>query len=128
MGTAGQRHRASGGLETEVLAALWAADRPLTAGNVARALGGDLAYTTVQTILTRLHDKGAVSRERVGRSHAYTPLLDDAGMSAQRMRALLDRGADQTAVLSRFVGTLSPDQERTLARLLTRPDGHGAQR
>ena len=126
MGTAGHRHRANGGLETEVLAALWAADRPLTAGEVAQALDSDLAYTTVQTILTRLHDKGAVSRELVGRAHAYTPLLDDAGISAQRMRALLDRGADQTAVLSRFVGTLSPDEERTLARLLTRRDGEGA--
>ena len=50
--------RAKGSLESEVLAALWAAERPLTAGDVAAALDGDLAYTTVQTILVRLHGKG----------------------------------------------------------------------
>jgi predicted transcriptional regulator len=36
-----------------VLAALWAADAPLTAGEVVDALGGGLACNTVQTILTR---------------------------------------------------------------------------
>ena len=48
-----RRRRASGSLESEVLAALWAADKPLTAGEVVDTLGGDLAYNTVQTILTR---------------------------------------------------------------------------
>ncbi len=115
------RRRESGGLEAEVLAALWAADSPLTPGEVVDAVDGDLAYNTVQTILTRLYQKGAVRRELAGRAHAYTPLLDEAGLAARRMRALLDRGGDQAAVLSQFVGTLSLEEERTLARLLTRP-------
>ena len=115
------QRRESGGLEAEVLAALWAADSPLTPGEVVDAVGGDLAYNTVQTILTRLYQKGAVRRELAGRAHAYTPLLDEAGLAARRMRALLDRGGDQAAVLSQFVGTLSLEEERTLARLLTRP-------
>ena len=113
-----QRRRPSGGLESEVLAALWAADRPLTPGEVTDAVGGELAYTTVQTILTRLHRKGAVVREQAGRAHAYRPVVDDAGLAAQRMRALLDRGGDHAAVLTRFVGTLTPDEEATLAQLL----------
>ena len=53
---ADERHgecAAGAGLEAEVLAALWAADAPLTAGEVVDALGGGLAYNTVQTILTR---------------------------------------------------------------------------
>jgi predicted transcriptional regulator len=109
---------AAGGLESEVLAALWAADRPLTPGEVSDAVGGELAYTTVQTILTRLHRKGAVVREQAGRAHAYRPVIDDAGLAAQRMRAMLDRGGDHAAVLTRFVGTLTPDDEATLAKLL----------
>lgn len=112
--------RAKGSLESEVLAALWAAGRPLTAGEVVDAVGGDLAYTTVQTILTRLHAKGAVRRELTGRAHAYTPLLDDAGLAADRMRAMLDRGGDRAAVLSRFLHTLTPEDEDTLAELLDR--------
>ena len=116
-----QTRRPAGGLESEVLAALWAADRPLTPGEVSDAVGGGLAYTTVQTILTRLHRKGAVVREQAGRAHAYRPVIDDAGLAAQRMRAMLDRGGDHAAVLTRFVGTLTPDDEATLAKLLGAP-------
>jgi predicted transcriptional regulator len=99
---------------------LWSADKPLTAGDVVDGLGGELAYNTVQTILARLHDKGAVRREAAGRAHAYTPVLDDAGLTANRMRAMLDRGPDHTAVLTRFLGTLTPDEEATVAKLLNR--------
>ncbi len=113
-----RRRRPSGHLESEILATLWAADEPLTAGDVVAALGGDLAYTTVQTILARLHAKDAVVREQHGRAHAYTPVLDDAGLAAHRMRAMLDRGGDHAAVLNRFVGTLSAEEECTLAELL----------
>lgn len=121
------KRRAPGSLESEVLATLWAAQRPVTAGEVVDALADGLAYNTVQTILTRLYAKGAVRREQLGRAHAYTPVLDDAGLAANRMHAMLDRGGDHVAVLSRFVGTLTPEQEATLAGLLPRrePDGAG---
>jgi predicted transcriptional regulator len=122
------KRRESGGLESEVLATLWAAGKPLTAGDVVDALGGELAYNTVQTILTRLHGKSAVHREQAGRAHAYTPVLDQAGLAANRMRAVLDRGGDHAAVLSQFLGTLSPDEEATLARLLNQHNGSGADR
>ena len=121
------RRRASGSLESEVLAALWAADKPLTAGEVVDALGTDLAYNTVQTILTRLHAKGAVHREQAGRAHAYTPVLDEAGLAAARMRAMLDRGGDHAAVLARFLGTLTPQQEATLAQLITQHQAAGGE-
>jgi predicted transcriptional regulator len=117
--------RAKGGLESEVLAALWAADGPLTPGDVVQAVDDDLAYTTVQTILVRLHAKGAVIREQVGRAFAYTPVLDDAGLTADRMQALLDRGADHVAVLQQFVRTLSREDETALAELLARQQGQG---
>lgn len=119
------KRRQSGGLESEVLATLWAADKPLTPGEVVDELGGELAYNTVQTILTRLHGKGAVRRERAGRAHAYTPILDEAGLAANRMRAMLDRGGDHAAVLTRFLGTLTPDEEATLSQLLNQPKTAG---
>ncbi len=110
--------RAKGSLESEVLAALWSADRPLTAGEVAGSLDRDLAYTTVQTILARLHAKGAVRRDLIGRAHAYTPLLDDAGLAAERMQTMLDKGGDHAAVLTRFLHTLTAEDEATLTALL----------
>lgn len=100
------------------MAALWAADRPLTPKAVQAELGGELAYTTVMTALTRLHDKGVVSREKDGRAYAYTPVLDSPGIAAARMREVLEAGGDREAVLARFLGTLSDEDERTLAELL----------
>jgi hypothetical protein len=41
------------------------------------------------------------------------------------MRATLDRGMVTAAILTRFVSTLSPDEERTLARLLDPDRGSG---
>lgn len=105
--------RPSGELEAQVLAALWAADRPLTPQDVQLALGGDLARTTIATILARLHDKGTVERTRAGRAYAYTPTVQDpAGLAARRMRTELEREQDRSTVLARFVSDLSDDDER----------------
>ena len=117
------KRRQRGALESEVLAALWAARRPLTAGEVAVQLDGSLAYTTVQTILTRLLAKGAVQREQAGRAHAYSAVLDGSGIAATKMRAQLDASDDRESVLSRFLQDLSPEDEATLSSLLKRRKG-----
>ncbi|WP_035841882.1 BlaI/MecI/CopY family transcriptional regulator [Kitasatospora azatica] len=119
--------RPSGELEAQVLAALWAADQPLTPQDVQLALGGELARTTIATILARLHDKGTVERTRAGRAYAYTPTVQDpAGLAARRMRTELDREQDRSTVLARFVSDLSDDDERLLRELLgDGPAGEG---
>ncbi|WP_189719206.1 BlaI/MecI/CopY family transcriptional regulator, partial [Streptomyces chryseus] len=48
----GRGRRRQGELETQVLSALGRAPGPVTAAWVQEQLGGDLAYTTVITILT----------------------------------------------------------------------------
>jgi predicted transcriptional regulator len=117
---AASTRRAPGELEADVLAALWRAEEPMSPGQVRQALGSDLAYTTVMTILSRLHEKGSVTRQRAGRAYLYTPAYDQAEMAAAQMRELLDRGQDREEVLARFVGSLTTDDERTLASLLGR--------
>jgi predicted transcriptional regulator len=112
------KRRPSGALEAEIVAALWAADGPLTPKEVQAELGGELAYTTVMTSLTRLYEKGVVTREKRGRAYAYTAMLDSPGIAAARMRELLEAGGDREAVLARFLGTLSDTDERTLVELL----------
>ena len=115
----GRRSRRDpGGLEAEVLSALWAAESPLSPGDVQAALGGELAYTTVMTTLSRLFDKGLVMRERSGRAYLYQPVSEEAGHLASRMRALLDTGHDRGAVFSRFVDELSPADSELLTELL----------
>ncbi len=117
---AAHARRAPGELEADVLATLWRADGALSPGKVREALGSDLAYTTVMTILTRLHDKGSVTRRRVGRAFVYTPAFAQADLAASQMRELLDSGDDRAEVLARFVGSLTTDDELTLATLLRR--------
>ncbi|PAZ14369.1 CopY family transcriptional regulator [Streptomyces sp. SA15] len=121
------RRRGQGELEALVLSALREADGPATAGWVQERLGGDLAYTTVITILTRLLAKGAVARERAGRSFAWTPASDQAGLAARKMRKVLDAESDRQAVLASFVTGLDPNDEQLLRHLLdqSRGDGEG---
>lgn len=114
------RRRAPGELEGNVLTVLWRAGRPLSPGQVRTELGADLAYTTVMTILSRLHAKGSVRRSRDGRAYLYTPAVEQAELAASQMRSVLDNGHDREAVLARFVGTLSSAEERTLVNLLRR--------
>ncbi|AZM51467.1 CopY family transcriptional regulator [Streptomyces sp. WAC 01529] len=114
------RRRAQGELEQQVLAALHAARGPVSAAWVQERIGGDLAYTTVMTILTRLLAKDVVTRERAGRSFAWTSASDEAGLAAFRMRKVLDGESDREAVLASFVTTLTPDDEQLLRELLGR--------
>ena len=117
--------RAAGTLEAEVLATLWATAEPLTAQEVRRRLGGDLAHTTINTILGRLHDKGAVERRTSGRGYEYWPVLDQADLTARRMQALLDGAPDPASILSRFVDGLDPRTTEALRALLDGGDERG---
>ncbi|MFJ7492567.1 BlaI/MecI/CopY family transcriptional regulator [Streptomyces sp. NPDC097727] len=124
------RRRGQGELEAQVLAVLHSANGPATAGWVQEHLDGDLAYTTVITILSRLYAKNAVTRSREGRSYTWTSASDEAGLAALRMRRVLDGERDRDAVLARFISALSPGDEERLRALLDRaaapddPDNH----
>ncbi|MFI0781066.1 BlaI/MecI/CopY family transcriptional regulator [Streptomyces sp. NPDC021212] len=114
------RRRGQGELEAQVLVALREAPGPVSTAWVQERLGGTLAYTTVITILTRLLAKGAVSREKAGRSFVWTPTADEAGLAALRMRRVLDGESDREAVLASFLTGLLPQDEQVLRDLLAR--------
>ncbi|MEV5986285.1 BlaI/MecI/CopY family transcriptional regulator [Streptomyces sp. NPDC052051] len=118
MSDAMDERRPAGELEAAVMAALWAAQEPLTPAQVQSELASGLARTTVTTILSRLHDKGIVDRARQGRGYAYFTVQDAAGLTARRMHTELDRDADRETVLARFVAQLDPGDEAVLRRLL----------
>lgn len=114
--------RDKGSLEHEVLASLGAAGLPMTPAQVLEDMGATLAYTTVMTTLARLHEKGALVRERSGRAYAYSlaASVDSVGsaLTARRMSRLLDADHNRASVLARFVAELTADDERVLADLL----------
>jgi predicted transcriptional regulator len=113
--------RAAGELEAAVLAVLQGAGSPLSPGEVRERIGGSLAYTTVVTILSRLHAKGVLERTKAGRAYLYSPVADQPGLAARRMARVLDSEADREAVLARFVSTLSDSDEELLRRMLGDP-------
>ncbi|SCG68425.1 BlaI/MecI/CopY family transcriptional regulator [Micromonospora inositola] len=117
------RRRRHGDLEHEILAVLAAADAPLTPATVRERLAAGLAYNTVTTVLARLHDKGRVTRHPSGRAYAYQAVSDRAQVTAHQMRRLLDDDdTDRSAVLTRFVGSLTPEDEALLVALLQRTE------
>jgi predicted transcriptional regulator len=115
--------RAAGELEAGVLAVLQAAGSALSPGEVREQLGGGLAYTTVVTILSRLHAKGVLERRKAGRAYVYAPVADEPGLAARRMARVLDAEPDREAVLARFVSGLSGADEELLRRMLDDPPG-----
>jgi len=115
--------RAAGELEAAVLAVLQAAGSPLSPGEVRDRLGGGLAYTTVVTILSRLHGKGVLDRRKAGRAFLYMPVADEPGLAARRMAQMLDAEPDREEVLARFVSGLSGKDEDLLRRMLGETGG-----
>lgn len=113
-----------GPLEMQVLG-LFQAGAAKSVAEVQAALaeaGHDAAYTTVMTVLSRLCEKGVLSRERDGKRYLYT-LSRVAPARASRMVERIHRALFNTvrtrpiaALLER--DELSTDELRALKRLV----------
>lgn len=110
--------RALGALEHEVLAILWASDDALTPAEVLERHDGGLAYTTVMTILSRLNQKGLVSRESRGRAYEYSAVDSEVDFGARQLADTLAKVQDRPAVLSSFVDRLTTAEARALRKAL----------
>ncbi|MDA2960682.1 MAG: BlaI/MecI/CopY family transcriptional regulator [Actinomycetota bacterium] len=110
--------RPDGTLERDVLRILWACDDALLPGEINDRLDSDLAYTSIATVLTRLLDKGHVTREPRGRAFAYRAMSTEAAFTARRVNDLIAASSDRVGVLSAFIGTLNPDESRAIRELL----------
>src|SRR5262245_51801507 len=77
-------------LELEVLHVLWKTG-PANVQTVQRALKRELAYTTVQTILTVLHRKGKVRRTLRDKAYIYRPAVSKSKLTGHAVTELIDR-------------------------------------
>ncbi len=110
--------RGSGELESALLQALWRAGKPLSPSALHAAVGPELAYNTIHTVLTRMCDKGILRRSRLGAHRAYEPVQQPAEYGAERLHAVLESADDRVALLRRFVDKLTPQDEAALRALL----------
>jgi predicted transcriptional regulator len=107
-----------GSLERQVMECLWSAPEGLNAAQVRERPGaGELALTTVHTLLTRLEQKGFVEHDN-GRPRSFRATASQADHVAAVMREVLGEAADRDAVLARFVGSVSAGDASLLRRLL----------
>lgn len=113
-------HPLQGELQAQVMAAVWKIEggtvEQVRAALPARYRG---AYTTVQTVLNRLAERGLLEREKVGRGLVYSPKLTEAEYVARSIRGMLagaSADARQTALAS-LVGSLDKGEIGELQRL-----------
>ncbi len=112
-------------LEAEVMTELWG----LGEGPVRTVLDALNArsvkqrkYTTIMTIMARLHGKGVLTRERQGRTDIYTPILTAAQYQEARARhqvtQLVDEYGEVALVhFARQMAELDPKRQAALRRL-----------
>lgn len=110
-----------GPLERRVMEQLWLGGPQTVAKNLETlnaTTHRKLAYTTVMTILVRLHEKGYVSRSQGGRTYTYQATMDEPTLAAAVGRRELGRLIDRygAASLAGFAEELEPHGE--LARRL----------
>ncbi len=71
-----------GPLESEIMELVWAAPGPVSVreieGSLNKGRPDQLAYTTVMTVMSRLAEKGVLTRVREGRGYRYEAVAPDA--------------------------------------------------
>jgi BlaI family transcriptional regulator, penicillinase repressor len=89
-------------LELEIMNVLWETG-PANVQTVQQGIGRELAYTTVQTMLSILHRKGKVQRSLRDRAHFYEPMISRHLVISNSIRDIVDRlfaGSTESFVMS----------------------------
>ena len=116
-----KQKRQPGELEALVLGCLWDAKKSLTSQEIQTECGkqGELALTTVLTVLSRLEDKGLVSRDSDGgRSLLFRAVETREQHTARVMLSMIDEESNPTLALSYFTKGLSKTQRNALKKIL----------
>jgi predicted transcriptional regulator len=115
------RESSLGDLEKSVLETLSSSAEPLSVREIQMKLEwpDELAYTTVLTVLDRLHGKKLVSREKRNRSFYYQPLLTADEWRGRRAAKLIAGRDDppNRAVLVAFLDSAAESAPEVLGEL-----------
>src|SRR5829696_8742315 len=115
-----------GDRELDIMQALWRLGKA-TVTEVHQAVmekGGNVAYTTVQTMLNRLEAKKLVARDPSERAHRYRPLIKEptvVGGAVQRLTNRFFNGSPEALATHLIEKGLSPEQ---LERIQSLIDAH----
>ena len=115
--------REFGQLEAAIMDVAWSQDRPLLVREVRERLhySRPVAYTTVMTVMTILHGKGVLRREKHGRAWRYWPAEQRAEHDARLMAEILVSSADPARTLREFLSRLGPEDVEAIRNLAEQP-------
>jgi predicted transcriptional regulator len=113
-------------LEADVMEIVWSQGwQSFSVGEVQQRLQAErqIAYTTVMTTVSRLHDKGLLGRERDGKRYLYRPLMSRGeflkSMAREVLGSLLDAGFEGAeALLLERVATADGEELDRLQALI----------
>ena len=111
--------------EAEVMAVLWRMGRA-SVGEVVTALNEarSVTYSTVQTMLRILENKGYVTHDKVARAFVYEPVIDERQARRRALRHLVRRlfeGSPSLLVLNVLEDEeIDPAEREQLRRLIER--------
>ena len=109
-----KRGRQQGELENEVMDVLWNANGTMTSQEILDAVNHnnrELALTTILTVLSRLVDKGLVTRTPgSSRSFNFSPAETREKHSANLMLKLLTETGNPSLTFAQFTKSLTPKQ------------------
>lgn len=101
--------------ELEVMEALWGADEPLTAADIAERVdpARDWTLATVKTMLSRLAAKGVLSYRVEGRRFLYSPAIMRESYVGLESRRFVDKlfGGRLSPLVARLAEEDSLDEE-----------------
>ena len=125
----GTPERFLGPLEAEIMDRLWRR-RSATVRDVVDDLGRSraLAYTTVMTIMTRLHAKGLLVRDLEGKTYVYRPAFSReehrVRLSRDLVRGLVDEFGDLAlAQFAAELDTVDTGHRAALRRIAGKDNG-----
>jgi len=114
-----------GELQTQVMAALWRLEAG-TVEQVRSALPPRYrgAYTTVQTVLNRLAERGFLARKRAGQAIVYRPKLSEAQYLSRTIQQTLASASPDArhAALAQLISGLQDSERADLWRLTDEVD------
>lgn len=112
-------------LEIDIMNVVWRLGRA-TVRQIVNSLRDQrpLAYTTVQTVLSILTQKGVVRHTREGRAFVYTAIVKPEGVRQEVIEAVVDKlfaGSPRSLVLHMIESdALTPEEAESLRNLLDR--------
>jgi predicted transcriptional regulator len=113
----------SGELQAEVMATVWRlGEARVEQVRTELPRGRSAAYTTVQTVMNRLVDRGLLTRERRGQAYTYRAVVSEGDFYSRAIGKRLAEaspGARRAALLN-LLGDLQPEDLDEVARYAQR--------